>query len=175
MGRTFRREGVSASIILQRSGRPTPCRRRRFCCGGKCWGAAGLGVQTHIWAPGTAILTWLFCDRVIVKGILSICGSLVESEDSSGVSYRRWPIEGGSSKRIGGGGKQPKSKIGCNGKVWCAVALRTDHFFAAVVKVQCASCQQRTTSYARSAYTRKGLSRTIKTLRSYGNWPVQRL
>lgn len=53
-----------------------------------------LGGATHIWAPGAAILTQLFFDRVIVKWILSICGSVVKSGDSSGVSYRRWPIDG---------------------------------------------------------------------------------
>lgn len=108
------------------------------------------GTATHIWAPGTAILTWLFCDREIVKRVLSICGSFVESDGSSGVSYRRWPIEGGSAveggrshKRIGGSGERPKIENWAHRKVWCAVALRTDQLWR-IVKVQRANCQRQT-------------------------------
>lgn len=46
------------------------------------------------------MLTWLFCDRVVVKRFLLDCGSVLESDRFSGVMSGCWLIAGGSS--VGG-------------------------------------------------------------------------
>lgn len=79
MQKTFRRKAPSISVFCSDLPVPKPCRRRFVLLGKMLLWAGEDGSATHIWAPGTAILTWLFCDRVIVKRVLSNCGSVVKS------------------------------------------------------------------------------------------------
>lgn len=53
--KSFPRSDRPNSVLSQKFVCPTPC-RCRFCCWGKNAGE-NAGAATHIWAPGTAMLT----------------------------------------------------------------------------------------------------------------------